>query len=213
LDFLTILNLAFFLYADNVLDVWHQMRASAANASRYRQVRSEVMRIATYLGLPTLERAARLMIEPTKSLKFDMAHAFNDPTFFSSSDVIIELNGETMKAHSQVLCRRCPFFDTLFNGRSGGRWLSSRRTGVNDSIRVDLKHIDRPVFEFILRYIYTDAEEQLFDEVRSKTLDGYIDLVLDVAFIANELMIDRLAQVCQKMLGKFGMTFSSRYLV
>ncbi|GFF80438.1 hypothetical protein IFM60648_05739 [Aspergillus lentulus] len=203
LDLLTILNLSFFLYADNVLDVWHQMRASAANASRYRQVRSEVMRIATYLGLPTLERAARLMIEPTQSLKFDMAHAFNDPTFFESSDVIIELNGETMKAHSQVLCQRCPFFDTLFNGRSGGRWLSSRRTSVNDSIRVDLKHIDRPVFEFVLRYIYTDAEEQLFDEVRSQSLDGFIDLVLDVAFIANELMIDRLAQVCQKMLGKF----------
>ncbi|KAH1333037.1 hypothetical protein KXX47_001835 [Aspergillus fumigatus] len=203
LDFLTILNLAFFLYADNVLDVWHQMRASAANTSRYRQVRSEVMRIATYLGLPTLERAARLMIEPMKSLKSDMAHAFNDPTFFESSDVTIELNGETMKAHSQVLCRRCPFFDTLFNGRSGGKWLLSRRTGANDSIRVDLKHLDRPVFEFVLRYIYTDAEEQLFDEVRSKTLDGFIDLVLDVAFIANELMIDRLAQVCQKMLGKF----------
>ncbi|RHZ58515.1 BTB domain and ankyrin repeat protein [Aspergillus thermomutatus] len=203
LDFFTILNLAFFLYTDNVLDVWHQMRTSAANASRYRQVRSEVMRIATYLGLPTLERAARLMIEPAKSLKVDMAHAFNDPTFFESSDVTIELNGEIMKAHSQVLCRRCPFFDTLFNGRSGGRWLSSRRNDPNDSIRVDLKHIDRSVFEFVLRYIYTDAEEQLFDQVRSKTLDGFIDLVLDVAFIANELMIDRLAQVCQKMLGKF----------
>ncbi|KAF7162340.1 hypothetical protein CNMCM5623_007685 [Aspergillus felis] len=203
LDFLTILNVAFFLYTDNVLDVWHQMRTSAANASRYRQVRSEVMRIATYLGLPTLERAARLMIEPTKSLKVDMTHVFNDPTFFESSDVIIELSGETLKAHSQVLCRRCPFFDTLFNGRSGGRWLSSRRADVNDSIRVDLKHIDRPVFEFVLRYIYTDAEEQLFDQVRSKTLDGFIDLVLDVAFVANELMIDRLAQVCQKMLGKF----------
>ncbi|GFF44962.1 BTB/POZ domain-containing protein 1 [Aspergillus udagawae] len=203
LDFLTILNVAFFLYTDNVLDVWHQMRTSAANVSRYRQVRSEVMRIATYLGLPTLERAARLMIEPTKSLKVDMTHAFNDPTFFESSDIIIELSGEKMKAHSQVLCRRCPFFDTLFNGRSGGRWLSSRRTDVNDSIRVDLKHIDRPVFEFVLRYIYTDAEEQLFDQVRSKTLDGFIDLVLDVAFVANELMIDRLAQVCQKMLGKF----------
>ena len=31
-----------------------------------------------------------------------------------------------------------------------------------------------------------------------------IDVVFDVAFVANELMIDRLAQVCQKMLGRFG---------
>lgn len=203
-DFLAVLNLAFFLYTDNILDVWHLTRISPEHTLRYRKVRTEVMRIGTHLELPSLERAARLMIEPTKALKMDMARAINDSSFFENADVVVELNGGTRKVHSQVVCQRCPFFEALFHGRSGGKWLSLRRTDPNDLIHVDLKHVDRSVFDFVLQHIYADTEEQLFDEVRLENLEDFIDLVFDVAFTANELMIDRLAQVCQKMLGRFG---------
>lgn len=203
-DFLSILNLAFFLYTDNVLDVWHQTRSSPANASRYRQVRIEVMRIATHLGLPTLERAARLMVEPARSLKFDMEGAITDPSFFDNGDVTVQLNGDAIKMHSQVVCQRCPFFDALFHGRSAGRWLSSRLEDTTDTVDVDLKHIDRTIFDFVIQHMYADTEETMFDEVRTNDLDEFIDLVIDVAFVANELMIDRLAQVCQTVLGQFG---------
>ncbi|OJJ45500.1 hypothetical protein ASPZODRAFT_26849 [Penicilliopsis zonata CBS 506.65] len=202
-DFLTVLNLAFYLYTDSVLDVWHQVKYSSANASRYRQVRAEVMRLATHLGLSSLERAARLMIEPPPSLTIDMASAILDPSFFNNGDVIVDLNGGSVRVHSQIVCQRCPFFDALFHGRSGGRWLAHRRTHPTDIVRVDLKHIDTALFDFVLRYMYADTDDQLFNEVRSKNLDEFIDLVLDVMFVANELMIDRLAQICQKMLGRF----------
>ncbi|KAL4869075.1 hypothetical protein BDV12DRAFT_196695 [Aspergillus spectabilis] len=202
-DVLTVLNLAFFLYTENVLDVWQHARHSREYASRYRQVRTEVMRIASQLNLPALERAAVLMIRPSKSMRADFAAALRDPTFFESGDVVIELNGDQMTAHSQVICQRCPFFYALFYGRSGGRWLSSRRKTPQDKIHVDLKHIDRSVFEFVLRYMYADADDRLFDEVRTKDTQVFIDLIIDVAFVANELMIDRLAQICQKVLGKF----------
>ncbi|PWY70982.1 BTB domain and ankyrin repeat protein, partial [Aspergillus heteromorphus CBS 117.55] len=202
-DVFTVLNIAFFMYTDSALEVWQQFKYSPESAPRYRQVRNEVMRVASHLGLSTLERAARLMIEPTRALKIDMERAIKDPTFFDSADVIIELKGKEVRAHSQVICQRCPFFYALFVGRSGGEWISSRRGNPGDLIRIDLKHIDRGVFDFVLRYMYADTEVQLFDEVRSKDIEDFIDLILDVAFVANELMIDRLAQVCQKMLGMF----------
>ncbi|OJK02318.1 hypothetical protein ASPACDRAFT_76718 [Aspergillus aculeatus ATCC 16872] len=203
LDIFTILNLALFLYTDEILNVWHQARQSSEKSLQYRQVRSEVMRVATHLNLPTLERASRLMIEPTKALRHDMERAIRDPAFFDSGDVIIDLKGGEVQAHSHVLCQRCPFFSALFFGRSGGRWLSSRRAHTDAIIHVDLKHIDQYVFDFVLRYLYADTEEELFDDVKSKDLDEFIDLIIDVAFVANELMIDRLAQICQQMLGKF----------
>ncbi|KAE8388121.1 hypothetical protein BDV23DRAFT_185734 [Aspergillus alliaceus] len=212
-DFLTVLNLAFFSYTDNVFDVWQLAKYTPESASRYRQVRSEVMRIATCLGFSSLERSARLMIEPTQALKLDMEHAIKDLSFFDSGDVVVELKNDTMRVHSQVICQRCPFFDALFRGRSGGRWLSSRRSDPTDDIYVDLKHIDRHIFEFVLRYIYADTDEQLFDHVRTKDLEEFIDLVLDVAFVANELMIDRLGQICQKMLGRFVTTRNVCYLL
>ncbi|KAL4919890.1 hypothetical protein BDW62DRAFT_177904 [Aspergillus aurantiobrunneus] len=203
IDVLTLLNIAFFLYTDNILDVWQRARNSPANASRYRQVRTEVIRVATHLEHPALERAAVLMIRPPRSMKTDFAAALNDPTFFESGDVVIELNGDQVTTHSQVICQRCPFFNALFHGRSGGRWLSSRRKTPHDKVHVDLKHIDRPVFDFVLRYMYADIDDRLFEDVRTTDTQEFVDLIIDVAFVANELMIDRLAQLCQKALGRF----------
>jgi alpha-tubulin suppressor-like RCC1 family protein len=212
-DFLTILNVVFFIYTDGILDVWHLARSSPANATRYRQVRTEVMRVAMQLGLPALERAARLMIEPERSLKTDMAHAINHSSFFDSADVVVQLKGDTVKVHSQVVCERCPFFDVLFNGRAGGKWIELRKGDPTQKVHVDLKHIDRSIFDFVLRYLYADTEERLFDEVRMDDVDDFIDLLLDVMFVANELMIDRLSQICQKMLGRFVTTRNVCYLL
>ncbi|KAL4739616.1 hypothetical protein BDV11DRAFT_187299 [Aspergillus similis] len=203
MDVLSVLNLTFYLYTDALLDVWQHARSSPENASRYRQVRTEVMRIASHLDLPALERAAALMVRPAKSMKTDFSTAFNDPSFFESGDVVIELNGDRMVAHSQVICQRCPFFYALFVGRSGGIWVQSRRKSPEDKVHVDLKHIDRSIFEFVLRYIYADTDDRLFDDVRTKNSQDFVDIIIDVAFVANELMIDRLAQICQRALGKF----------
>ncbi|KAL5048288.1 hypothetical protein BDW71DRAFT_205819 [Aspergillus fruticulosus] len=203
MDVLSVLNLAFYLYTDALLDVWQHARSLPENASRYRQVRTEVMRIASHLDLPALERAAALMARPVKSMKTDFSAAFNDPFFFDSGDVVIELNGDRMIAHSQVICQRCPFFYALFVGRSGGRWVQSRRKSPQDKVHVDLKHIDRSIFEFVLRYIYADTDDRLFDDVRTEDTQDFVDLIIDVAFVANELMIDRLVQICQRALGRF----------
>ena len=213
IDFLAVMNVVFFLYTDKILDVWHLARNSPANSARYRQVRTEVMRVAMQLGLPRLERAARLMVEPQGSLELDMAQAINHPSFFDSADVVVQLKGATVKAHSQVLCQRCPFFDTLFHGYAGGKWLESRKADPTQRVHVDLKHIDRSIFDFVLRYLYADTGESLFDEVRTNDLDEFIDLLMDVMFVANELMIDRLCQICQKTLGRFVTTRNVCYLL
>ncbi|KAL3475594.1 hypothetical protein BJX99DRAFT_155270 [Aspergillus californicus] len=202
-DVLVIMNLSFFLYTDNILDVWQHARYSPNNAPRYRQVRTEVMRTASNLNLPSLERAAILMTKPYKSMKADFTVAVSSAEFFESGDIVIELNDDQIMAHSQVIRQRCPFFDALFYGRSRGMWLSSRRRNPHDKIHVDLKHIDRCVFEFVLRYMYADIDDRLFDNVRTRDSEDFVDLIIDVTFVANELMIDRLSQVCQKFLGKF----------
>ncbi|KAJ5899568.1 hypothetical protein N7495_004312 [Penicillium taxi] len=213
-DLLTVMNVVFFLYTDGILDFWHKARSTKDNATRYRQVRTEVMRIALHLGLPTLERAARLMVEPDRSLKSDMAIAIHHHSFFNDADVVVQLKGgNSVKVHSKYVCQRCPFFDALFHGHSGGMWLKMRQRNPSDTVSIDLKHIDRSTFEFVLRYLYADTEEHLFDEVRCKTVDDLIDLLLDVMYVANELMIDRLSQICQKMLGRFVKTRNISYLL
>lgn len=147
------------------------------------------------------------MIQPKPCLNLDMDVAISNPSFFESSDVIIDLDGGEVRAHSPILCQRCPFFDALFNGRAGGRWLSSRKESSDsfEAVHIDLKHIGPEIFQFVLRYIYADTDDELFEDVRTTDLDDFVDLIIDVMFVANELMIDRLAQICQNLLGSFGM--------
>lgn len=206
-DFLTLLNLVFYMYTESIIDVWHHTRTRPQSTARFRQVRSEVMKIASRLDMKNLERAARVMTEPSRCLLTDMEHAFWDEDFYQDADMLLQLaGGAEVKGHTAILCPRCPFFEGLFHGRAGGKWLAARRgLAEEDShlIEVDLKHVDLDVFNIVLRHLYADTGEELFDDVVTRDLDEFTDLVIEVMSVANELMIDRLAQICQKVLGEY----------
>ena len=105
-----------------------------------------------------------------------------------------------------MLCQRCPWFQGLFNGRSGGKWLESRRAAQDDSdlLRIDLSHMDPEPFHYVLQYLYADVGQELFDSVVADSIDDFAELVMNVMSIANELMLDRLSQICQCVMGRFG---------
>ncbi|KOS17409.1 BTB/POZ domain-containing protein 1 [Escovopsis weberi] len=174
-------------------------------AHRFRQVRSELMKVATKLSLPKLERAARLQAPLERSQDMDLQRAIKDPSFWEDGDTILELDGGETIAHSQLLCQRCPFFKGMFFGRSQGQWLAVRwdPTQRTDRIRIDLKHIRPEVFTYVQTFLYGDVGAEIFDEVAMPTLDDFSELIIEVLSVANELMIDRLAQICQMLIGKF----------
>ncbi|KAG0651253.1 BTB POZ domain-containing 1 [Hyphodiscus hymeniophilus] len=203
LDFITLVNLAVYMYTDTVIDVWHFTRQFPKMAFRYRQVRVELMKTAGYLKISKLESAVRLMIEAEPRMDVDMAIAIQDAAYFEDGDTIIELDGSEVLAHSSLLCQRCPFFQGLFNGRSGGEWLAGRWLEDSKTVRIDLKHIAPETFELVLQYLYTDTGTELFDEVVSPDIDEFSELVMDVMGVANELMLDRLSQICQEVIGRF----------
>lgn len=208
-DIITIYNLILYVYTDTVADVWHHTRNSPRLAPRYRQIRIELMRVASALSMRSLESAVRLMTEPHKTLQADMEAAVIDKMLFISADVEIELKNRSIKAHSAILCQRCPFFEGLLMGRTGGGWLSSRKDSSaepHDLIRVDLSHVDPNVFRYVLRYLYADSDTSLFDDIVVADLDEFIDFVLEVLSVADELLLERLSEVCQKVLARHANT-------
>ena len=209
MDFLTVLNLVLYVYTDTVVDVWHHTRQAPNIANRYRQVRLELMRVASSLGLRKLEHAVRLMVEPPKTLHTDLDLAIRHPGYFEHGDIEVELDGSSLKVHRALVCQRCPFFEGLFNGRASGAWLLSRMSKLQAPVKVDLKHVDPKIFRLVLQHIYTDTDETLFENTVTDDFDAFLDLIMEVMSVANELMLDRLAQCCQKMLGRFGRPLTS----
>ena len=207
MDFITLLNLVLYLYTDSMVDVWHHTRHVSQLTSRYRLVRTELMKLASHLGMRGLEQAARIMTEPSKIIHQDLESAVLLPEYFITGDVKVLLNGSTAKVHSALIIRRCPFFEGLFSGRAAGRWLSGRQESQKEpqeAVEVDLKHVDPAIFNMVRRHLYADTGEELFDMVCAVDLDAFLDLVMDVLAVANELMLERLSEICQKVLGRFG---------
>ncbi|KAK5125019.1 hypothetical protein LTR85_001210 [Meristemomyces frigidus] len=201
LDILTVVDLALYLYTDTIIDFWHMTRQAPKMAYRYRQVRTELMKLAWKLELVKLEPAVRQMVLPKPCLDLDLEVAFTDPAFFYDGDVLVQLEDDEVRVHSALVCARCPFFEGLFMGRAGGRWLAGREE--EDDVNVDLSHISSKTFRLVLRHIYADTGAELFDDIVSVGLDDFLDTIMDVMSAANELMLDRLSQICQAVVGRF----------
>jgi inhibitor of Bruton tyrosine kinase len=56
----------------------------------------------------------------------------------------------------------------------------------------------------VLKHLYADISDDLFSDVVASSLYDFLDVIIDVISVANELMIDRLSQIRQKLLGQFG---------
>ncbi|EKG11482.1 BTB/POZ-like protein [Macrophomina phaseolina MS6] len=212
MDILTMFDFVLYAYTDEIVDFWHYTRQSPKLAFRYRQIRTELMKLASRLELRQLEPAVRQMVKPKKSLTVDMEFAISDSAFFEDGDVIIELADSELRVHSSLMVQRCPFFEGMFKGRAAGLWLAGRREASgasSEGIRIDLKHIERHIFDLVLRHLYADSGDELFDDFVSDNLgdflalNDFLDHVMDVMSVANELMLDRLSQVCQQVIGRY----------
>ncbi|KAI1826947.1 hypothetical protein F4861DRAFT_536420 [Xylaria intraflava] len=204
-DILVLLNVMVYTYSDRVIPVWNFTRQAPPLAFLYRQVRTDVMKVATRLGMPKLEAAARSQTSPSRSMNVDFQNAIIDTAFFEDGDILLQLDGDEIPVHSVMLCQRCPWFQGLFNGHSRGKWLENRRAvqGDSDHIDIDLRHMDPESFYYVLQYLYADVGEELFNSVVAGNIDDFVELVMDVMSIADELMLDRLSQICQKIIGRF----------
>ncbi|KAL1880567.1 hypothetical protein VTK73DRAFT_5372 [Phialemonium thermophilum] len=214
LDLMSLLNIVHYMYTDRVIPAWNYTKGNPTLTRMYRQVRVELMKVASRLDMAKLESAVRRQTDPEKSLDEDFRLAIRDRRFFEDGDAVLQLDGRDVPVHSTFICQRCPWFEGLFHGRSAGRWLAGRQASqeLSSQVRIDLKHLDSGAFEYVLEHIYADAGEELFDSVVS-SLEEFTDLVMDVMSIANELMLDRLSQVCQKVMGRFVTTRNIAHLL
>ena len=216
LDVISLLNLVLYAYKDEVIPVWNYHRELSHMSYRYRQVRVELMRLATRLNMLKLEAAARLQSRITKSLDQDLKSAVQDNAFLEGGDTLLELDGVELPVHSHLLRQRCPFFYGLFQGRSGGQWLAGRLEYQEDDderVRVDLGHFDPHAFRYVLLHLYGDVGLELFDDAVADDVDDFSELVMEVMSMANELMLDRLSQICQQVISRFVTTRNVSFLL
>jgi inhibitor of Bruton tyrosine kinase len=209
LDILTLIYLILSLYNEQAIMYSVMLTLpipGVKNSQRHRQAQRDLLKAANKLEMKQLATAIDKSTRTTK-LDQDMEQALEDPAFFANANVLVVLSDDEVPVHGALICQRCPFFEGLFKGRAGGQWLADRRQGMErsaDAVRIDLSHVESKVFQKVLRHIYADTGEELFDDVVAEDLDAFLDQVIEVLEVANELMLRRLSEICQRVIGKYG---------
>ncbi|KAF8429769.1 hypothetical protein EV426DRAFT_668469 [Tirmania nivea] len=148
----------------------------------------------------------------------DLTEALRDPLYTDHGDMIIQLAcGSEVRVYSTLLRLKSPFFETLFKGSANGRWIAAKvkqmKATGETAIRVDMTHIPLEVFQIVLDYIYS-GRDALLQQIRGfPDVDTYLDFVLDVLAVANELMLDELSIACQKVIGSYVNTRNASQLL
>jgi len=127
----------------------------------------------------------------------------------ATPDAILCLADREIPCHSFILAVRCPFFEAMLdNAGLGGGWLASRRREAlaegTSEFRIQLKHLSYKIMSLVLEHIYCDAGSELFDNARKETVDEFLEFVIEVMAVANELLLDRLKDICESILSAFG---------
>lgn len=208
-------NLAMYMYNDTFMDIWSTVGLSLkrpAFHNNWKSVRAQLLRIAPKLKMTTFETDVKNQRPPTRIMQYDFKKAIKDERFMEHGDTIVDLDTEERSVYTPLMRQRCPFFEQLFGGRSGGRWLAGRREESN-IIRVDLEHVEPHVFDYVMKYIYSDCGPEMFDDVVAADLDEFSHVVMDVLAISDELMLDRLGEICQHVLGQLANSRNIAYLL
>ncbi|TGZ84444.1 hypothetical protein EX30DRAFT_313029, partial [Ascodesmis nigricans] len=206
----TLLNLSLYLHTDKLIDPWCNASVNQSQRKRYDALRTGLLKLSEALKMDALSNSLRRWVRVRRSLDADMKMAYKDPDFFKNSDMILDLaDGGSMRVHSSVMRARCQFFKALYadGGIGGGsRWLSNR-IHAGESIHVDLTHIPKHIMEVVVSWMYYDWDTDGFngtkEGVKEDDVDVFLDYILEVLSVANELMLDRLNQICQKIIGRY----------
>ncbi|EPQ30341.1 uncharacterized protein PFL1_01867 [Pseudozyma flocculosa PF-1] len=197
------------VYSDSLPPVWTpsigilvDKALKAAKIDRM-QVQKQLLQLAELLGLSVLESAIRspILHALTGTLRDDMLGFFAahvdvaDVEASPFRDVEIELEDRVVPAHSAIL-RRSPFFSALFQPQ----WTATRWNSRN-IIRIDMRHLRWEVARIVLMHLYTDIGEALFRGTDTdRTMEQFMDFVVEVMAASNELLLDKLKLVCGSLL-------------
>jgi hypothetical protein len=109
-------------------------------------------------------------------------------------DVIIQLKDRAVTAHQVIICARCPFFNAMLKDHS--RWNLTMDQGI---YTVHLSHFQWKHFEIALKFMYSDATP-LFNDPQEENLGLYVQFVMDVMSMADELLLEELKNICADVL-------------
>ncbi|KAI8069216.1 hypothetical protein BC940DRAFT_298179 [Gongronella butleri] len=172
-------------------------------------LRTDLVELATLLGLHSLRESLQSIYMPsgpqtTLSQDFECHLRLlidnDNENGDDDADVLLMLeNDASLRCHELILRQRCPFFACLFDPQAA--WLDARRV-PGTPMRVNLNHIPSKVMVSVLKFIYTDPEDEhdLLDDVVFESSEDMMQFTLQLLLVADEFLLPGLKRLCERAL-------------
>lgn len=198
LSLVSALVLVHYLYTDDLLPVWTaQMHVVLQPLCRsvgvsMERVRPELLACATLLDLAAVRTSLEhgLLRAPPSTMRTQCLHVFERIRPGASladvpgADALLHLADADVPCHTLFL-RRSPMLQALCAWRQD--------CGEHGPIEIAMPHWSWRVMRLGLAFLYTDAGTSIFDGTDAEvTPDQFMDLVLDVLQLADELLLSKL---------------------
>lgn len=205
LDLLSLTNLALYIHCGHVMHAGR--RSSKVYQQWNKSGKPALLQVASKLQIKgmvdTIRAGSTKQGFYNNALEHFFANQAVEPLLLPGADARVTLEDGERIVHSVLLCQRSEFFKALFSGGSAGHWLDGRSV-KDELVAVDLSHINSWTFDIFLRWAYTDEDESLFRDLVADDLEEYVDKVVEVLSLANELMVEPLSEICQEALAQQG---------
>lgn len=190
-----VLVLLHFMYTNRVLNFWDRY----AGGLKPESIKSAKSQFSKLMNLFKLDSFYGKDVEFMRQIQ-----QISENT--SDGDVLISLDGGERVCWSSILVATSAFFETILSGR----W----ETGVleNDDSEFETKFVSlesvTPLqFDIILKHLHGCNDLDVFEEARtvmeSNDTDDFVNFLLDMVSVADELLLVKLKHLCELAIKHF----------
>lgn len=183
-NFVSVLILLHYIYTGVLLPLWEDYPAGNHCPPDIREIKTDYERLSRTFKITDYTKLGGML---------DGAD-----TGSNGGDITIVLKDGQLLAHLSVLIARLAFFETVLSNR----WDPTMKENISTDKWLNFDGVPQRQFMVVLRHLYGYADEELFDDYTSEIkalsdTDGFINLVLDLIELADELLLVQLKNLCQ----------------
>ncbi|KAG7663804.1 uncharacterized protein J8A68_002664 [[Candida] subhashii] len=167
------------VYSGRRIDIWQSYGSRHSYPANMRLIYDE------YESLLTLFK-----LDDKRQHKSNYLKSFRDLLDSDTGDVVLKLKDGELNAHSYILSSRSAFFETV---------LSTRWDNDSEFKVLDFSGLSKFQMSIVLRHIYGVNNAEILDhfDCAFNESDSFINQVLELIEISDELLLFQLKAICQ----------------
>lgn len=185
----SMLIMSHFIYTNKVLSIWDDFPGGLNCPKDIKEIKRDFDKLASLFLITDLWG------------KFSKDEVFLNKVRAllnnSEGDVVIRLSDGEIRCHSYILIARSAFFETILSDRWDNEFDSKNMKVLT------LENISLYQFRIILRHLYGYNDIELFDSLETMDIDDFINCLLELIEISDELLLFNLKNLCQLAIKDF----------